>query len=60
MQTRTISELKQQGAALFAGLKNSNAPLLLTRGGKPEAYLMSVDAFDALSNARKRMKRWLS
>jgi prevent-host-death family protein len=49
MQTKTISDLRQKGAALFASLKSSSAPVLLTRGGKPAAYLLGVDAFDALS-----------
>jgi len=57
MQTKTISDFKQQGTALLAGLKSSKSPVLLTHGGKPAAYLVGVDAFDALSRRLDILER---
>ena len=40
--------LKRKAAKMIAGLEN-HEPVLITRHGKPAAYLMAVDAFETLN-----------
>ena len=49
MQTKPLSALKQGSTALLDSLDSSPLPVLLTRSGRPAAYLVGVAAFDALS-----------
>jgi len=49
MQTRPVTTLKRKTAEIIAALESDHEPVLITRHGKPAAYLMAVDAFETLN-----------
>jgi prevent-host-death family protein len=49
MRTELVTSLKRKAAEIIADLEIHKAPVLITQHGKPAAYLMAVDTFDALS-----------
>ena len=49
MRTRPITPLKRKTAEIIAALESDHEPVLITRHGKPAAYLMAVDAFETLN-----------
>ena len=52
MRTELVTTLKRKATEIIADLESD--PVLITQHGKPAAYLMGVEAFDAL-NRRLRM-----
>jgi prevent-host-death family protein len=48
MRTELVTTLKRKATEIIAELEADQDPILITQHGKPAAYLMSVDAFDAL------------
>ncbi|HEY2342316.1 MAG TPA: type II toxin-antitoxin system Phd/YefM family antitoxin [Chthoniobacteraceae bacterium] len=48
MRTELVTTLKRKATEIIAELEADQGPVLITQHGKPAAYLMSVDAFDAL------------
>ena len=48
MRTELVTTLKRKATEIIAGLGSDPAPVLITQHGKPAAYLMAVEAFDAL------------
>ncbi len=48
MRTELVTTLKRKATEIIADLASDPAPVLITQYGKPAAYLMAVDAFDAL------------
>jgi prevent-host-death family protein len=49
MRTELVTSLKRHATEIIADLVEDKEPVLITQHGKPAAYLMSVDAFDALT-----------
>lgn len=48
MRTELVTTLKRKATEIIAGLESNEAPVLITQHGKPAAYLMGVETFDAL------------
>jgi len=48
MKTELVTSLKRHATAIIAGLKDDGAPILITQHGKPAAYLLDVESFEAL------------
>ena len=48
MRTELVTTLKRKATEIIAGLEANPSPVLITQHGKPAAYLMAVEAFDAL------------
>ncbi|MCB1050758.1 MAG: type II toxin-antitoxin system Phd/YefM family antitoxin [Acidobacteria bacterium] len=48
MKTELVTTLKRHATRILAELKTSDEPLLITEYGKPSAYLIGVDAYQAL------------
>lgn len=47
MRTELVTSLKRRATEIIADLEAE--PVLITQHGKPAAYLMAVEAYDALS-----------
>lgn len=48
MRTELVTTLKRKATEIIADLEADQTPVLITQHGKPAAYLMAVEAFDAL------------
>lgn len=53
MKTELVTTLKRQATRIIHDLKEERDPVMITEHGKPAAYLIDVESFEA--NA-KRMK----
>jgi len=49
MRTELVTTLKRKATEIIADLESDQGPVLITQHGKPAAYLMAVEAFDALN-----------
>ncbi len=49
MRTELVTTLKRKATEIIAALGSDPHPVLITKHGKPAAYLMAVDAFDTLN-----------
>jgi prevent-host-death family protein len=49
MRTQPLTSLKRRAARIIAELGPTAEPVLITQHGKPAAYLMGVEALDALN-----------
>ncbi len=47
MRTELVTTLKRKATEIIADLESEQSPVLITQHGKPAAYLMAVDAFEA-------------
>ena len=45
-----VTTLKRQAARLLAELKESGQPILITEHGKPSAYLVNVERYEAMQS----------
>ncbi len=48
MRTELVTTLKRKATEIIAELADDQDPVLITQHGKPAAYLLGVEAFDAL------------
>lgn len=48
MKTELVTTLKRQATQILADLHQHKEPVLITEHGKPSAYLVDVDDFDAM------------
>jgi prevent-host-death family protein len=48
MRTELVTTLKRKASELLADIEKDGAPILITHHGLPAAYLVDVEAFDAL------------
>jgi prevent-host-death family protein len=48
MKTELVTTLKRKATEIIGDLKGREAPVLITQHGKPAAYLIDVDSFDAM------------
>lgn len=48
MRTELLITLKRKASELLADIEKDGAPILITQHGTPAAYLVDVDAHDAL------------
>ena len=48
MKTELVTTLKRQATRLLAELKETGEPVLITEHGKPSAYLVNVESYEAL------------
>jgi prevent-host-death family protein len=49
VRTELVTTLKRKATEIIAGFESDQAPVLITQHGKPAAYLMAVETFDALN-----------
>jgi len=49
MKTELVTRLKRKATDIIAELAQSRDPVLITQRGKPAAYLVDVETFDALN-----------
>ncbi len=49
MRTELVTTLKRKATEIIAGFESDRDPVLITQHGKPAAYLMAVETFDALN-----------
>lgn len=49
MRTELVTSLKRRATEIIAELPGSNGPVLITQHGKPAAYLIGVDEYEALN-----------
>jgi prevent-host-death family protein len=50
MRTELVTTLKRKASELLADLEKDGAPILITQHGLPAAYLVDVEAYDALQH----------
>ena len=50
MKTELVTTLKRQATRLLAELKESGGSILITEHGKPSAYLVNVELYEAMQN----------
>jgi prevent-host-death family protein len=48
MRTELVTTLKRKATELLAQLDRHREPILITQHGKPAAYLVDVEAYEAL------------
>lgn len=48
MKTELVTTLKRRATEILDDLREDRAPLLITQHGKPAAYLIDVETFEAL------------
>jgi prevent-host-death family protein len=48
MRTELVTTLKRKASELLADIERDRAPILITQHGLPAAYLVDVEAYDAL------------
>jgi prevent-host-death family protein len=48
MRTELVTTLKRKASELLAELEKDGDPILITQHGLPAAYLVDVEAYDAL------------
>jgi prevent-host-death family protein len=48
MRTELVTTLKRKATELLAQLERHREPILITQHGKPAAYLVDVEAYEAL------------
>jgi prevent-host-death family protein len=53
MKTELVTTLKRQATRIIADLRTEKAPVMITEHGKPAAYLIDVESFEA---QEKRMR----
>lgn len=49
MRTELVTTLKRKATEIIADLESHPDPVLITQHGKPVAYLMAVESFDAMT-----------
>ena len=47
MKTELVTTLKRQATRLISEIQTERAPILITEHGKPAAYLVDVESFEA-------------
>ncbi len=53
MRTELVTTLKRKATEILAELTESGNPVLITQYGKPTAYLLDVESYEALQNRLK-------
>lgn len=53
MKTELVTTLKRQATRIIDDLRTDRAPIMITQHGKPAAYLVDVDTYEA---KEKRME----
>ena len=49
MKTELVTTLKRQATRIIEDLRTDRAPVMITEHGKPAAYLVDVESFEANS-----------
>ena len=47
MKTELVTTLKRQATRIIGDLRNEKSPVMITEHGKPAAYLIDVESFEA-------------
>jgi prevent-host-death family protein len=50
MRTELVTTLKRKATEIIANLERDQEPVLITQHGKPAAYLVDVESFEALNH----------
>ena len=50
MRTELVTTLKRKATEIIADLEQDHEPVLITQHGRPAAYLIDVDSFEALNH----------
>ncbi len=56
MRTELVTTLKREATKLLKELHRKKEPILITEHGKPSAYLVDVDHFDAIQKKLKLLE----
>ena len=48
MRTELVTTLKRKATEVIASLENEREPVLITQHGRPAAYLVDVETYEAL------------
>ena len=48
MRTELVTTLKRKATEIIEGLEGGQEPVLITRHGRPAAYLMHVDTYEGM------------
>ncbi|HTB62421.1 MAG TPA: type II toxin-antitoxin system Phd/YefM family antitoxin [Opitutales bacterium] len=48
MKTALVTSLKRRATAIISGLQADRDPILITHRGRPAAYLLDVETYEAL------------
>jgi prevent-host-death family protein len=49
MRTELVTTLKRKATEIIADLEQDHQPVLITQHGRPAAYLVDVESFEALN-----------
>jgi prevent-host-death family protein len=49
MRTELVTALKRKATEIIAGLEQDQEPILITQHGRPAAYLVNVETYEALN-----------
>ena len=49
MKVELVTSLKRRATQIIKELKKDNQPILITEHGKPAAYLVDVESFEAIT-----------
>ncbi len=50
MKTELVTTLKRKATKIISALEKDRAPVLITQHGRPAAYLIAVETYEALNN----------
>ena len=48
MKTELVTDLKRKATRILADLRETKEPVLITEHGRPSAYLLDVDDYEAM------------
>lgn len=53
MKTELVTNLKRQATKILSDLHDTKEPILITEHGRPSAYLLDVDDYEAMQDRLK-------
>lgn len=56
MRTELVTTLKRKATELISEVSSAHEPLLITQHGKPAAYLVDVDSYEAMEARLHRLE----
>ena len=56
MKVELVTSLKRRATQIIKELNQDNEPILITEHGKPAAYLVDVDSFEAISKRTRLLE----
>jgi len=50
MKTELVTSLKRKATEIIGQLNNDHEPIMITQHGKPAAYLLDVESYEAMAD----------